>query len=216
MPEWWKNEFYSQFGEDSIVMSYFRVKEYGKSKRLDGIPAGFYVDIGAHHPYMISNTWHFYQRGWQGINVEPTPGMKRLFDEYRPRDVNLDVAISDKNGEAILFSGLGVQNTLDAGTVPEGRAVEQIVVPTMRLDTLLDQHLPAGQSIDILSVDVEGLDLTVLRSNDWARYRPEIVIAEQHGASIHKMLASPVVNDMGQWGYELYAWTQPSVIFRRR
>ena len=217
MAEWWKNEFYSQFGEDSILFAYFRSKEYGKSKRLDHIEPGFYVDIGAHHPYMISNTWFFYQRGWRGINVDPAPGTKKGFDAIRPRDITLEVGISDEDGAATLFSyERRVHNTLDGSRVDGSQISEKIIVPTLRLETLLDRYMPPNQAIDILSIDVEGLDLKVLRSNNWTKYRPEIVVSEHHEPSARALIASEMVSAMTRWGYELYAWAQPSLIFRRR
>jgi hypothetical protein len=47
----------------------------------------------------------------------------------------------------------------------------------------LHDHLPAGRVIDFMSVDVEGLDLQVLRSNDWERYRPVVVVIEETAVS---------------------------------
>ena len=56
---------------------------------------GFYVDIGAHHPKRFSNTYIFYQRGWRGINIDAKPGTKEVFNKLRPRDINLEVPISE-------------------------------------------------------------------------------------------------------------------------
>jgi FkbM family methyltransferase len=214
MNEWWKNELYSQFGEDSILFSYFRSKAFAKTLRISDIDLGrgFYVDIGCHHPYMISNTWFFYQRGWRGINVDPVPGVKADFDLHRPDDINLEVAIAKEDGEATLYSQgpRSVQNSL----VPF-EASERYTVPTMRLDTLLNRYLPPACEIDILSVDVEGLDMDVLRSNDWTKYRPEMVVVEHHEGAIQKVISSEVFEAMTRWGYALYGWAQPSLIFRR-
>jgi hypothetical protein len=70
--------FYSQTGEDAIL-----------AHLLFGHDSGFYVDVGAFHPTKYSNTYYFYQRGWTGINIEPTPGQTDLFRKLRPRDINL-------------------------------------------------------------------------------------------------------------------------------
>ena len=84
---------YSQEGEDMVLASYFENRKGYK---------GFYVDIGAHHPYRYSNTLHFYKKGWQGINIEPTPGAIKLFKTFRSRDINLNIGIS-KVKDALTF-----------------------------------------------------------------------------------------------------------------
>lgn len=214
MNEWWKNELYSQFGEDSILFSYFRKKAFAKTLRISDIDLGrgFYVDIGCHHPYMISNTWFFYQRDWRGINVDPAPGIVEEFNRIRPGDINLQIAIAAEDGEATFHAnGRSVHNSL----VASANLTERYTVPTMRLQTLLDRHLPPGCDINILSVDVEGLDLEVLRSNDWTKYRPEMVVVEHHEAAIQKVIASKIFEAMTGWGYALYGWAQPSLIFQR-
>lgn len=75
---------YAQEGEDLILYRMI----YGK------IEKGFYVDVGAHHPKRFSNTYFFYKKGWRGINIEPMPGSKKLFDKYRPKDINIESPIS--------------------------------------------------------------------------------------------------------------------------
>src|SRR3989344_8600628 len=76
---------YSQDGEDLIIKNLLHKKK------------GFYVDIGAHHPYRYSNTYLLYKSGWHGINIEPTPKSKKLFDRLRDRDINLQVAAGKKS-----------------------------------------------------------------------------------------------------------------------
>jgi FkbM family methyltransferase len=209
-------ETFSQFGEDALVMGYFRTKNTNRPGGVFEVPAaGFYVDIGAHHPIFISNTWALYERGWRGINVEPTPGLFEALQAERPRDVNLQMAISGQDGEATFYSyGMNVNNTLDAGRVDEARLQDRLTVQTLRLSTLLDRYLPPDTKVDFLSVDVEGLDLEVLQSNDWRRYRPEIVVAEQHGGGIEEQIQTPLYRFMFQTGYRMIGWAPPSLVFR--
>jgi FkbM family methyltransferase len=216
MKQWWKNEYYSQFGEDAVLHGFYRRKMHGKTRSLDSIQKGFFVDVGSHHPYMVSNTWFLYQRGWRGINIDPTPGVKEDFDKHRPEDVNLELAISDHDGTAKFFSyGRHVKNTLDSSRVDIGKLQKSITVPTMRLESLLDKFLPAGQQIDLLSIDVEGVDLDVIQSNNWDKYRPEMIVVELHSKSIDDVIKSEIYSDILKHNYILYAWTQPSLIFRR-
>ena len=77
---------YSQEGEDLILKRIF-----GEKKN------GFYVDVGAFHPFWISNTNIFYKNGWNGVNIDAMPSSMALFDKFRPRDINLECPISDEN-----------------------------------------------------------------------------------------------------------------------
>src|SRR6476646_9082307 len=79
--------FYSQTGEDAIL-----------AHLLFGHDPGFYVDVGAFHPILYSNTCYFYQRGWMGINIEPTRGRIDLFKRERPRDISLACAVGRVRG----------------------------------------------------------------------------------------------------------------------
>lgn len=214
---WWKNEFYSQFGEDAVLFGYFRSREYSRNRRVDSVGSGFFVDVGAHHPFMISNTWYFYQRGWRGINIEPTPGAKEEFDKHRPEDINLSCAISRKNGTSKLVSyGRDVKNTLELSEIDHSRSSKIIKIKTRTLASVLDEYLPKGTQIDLLSIDVEGHDIVAIESNNWDKYRPEIVVVEDHVNSVEALLDGDVFKTMLSFGYALHAWVRPSLIFRRR
>lgn len=83
---------FSQEGEDLILHRLFQDYEHITKTKLEG----FYIDVGAHHPIRFSNTFSFYVKGWSGINIDPTPGGMEAFRNIRPRDVNLELAVSDK------------------------------------------------------------------------------------------------------------------------
>lgn len=203
---------YSQEGEDVVLQRMF-----------EHHAAGFYVDVGAHHPQRFSNTYLFYKQGWRGINIEPNPSAVALFQSVRPRDINLALGISGQEGvltyfmfnEPALNTFSEHQAALMAG-VGEYRMVDKMHVPVKRLDAVLQAHLPAGQIIDVLSVDVEGFDLEVLMSNDWQRYRPRCVVAEAYGLSFATLSQSPVDVFLTGQGYELYAKTANSLMYLDR
>lgn len=167
---------FSQHGEDRLLRSIFLKKK-----------EGFYVDVGAHHPFRFSNTALFYQRGWRGLNIDATPGSMTLFKEYRARDINLEVAVSDQARVLTyhLFNEPAL-NTFDSDYASQLQKLpaspytlqSTIELKTQTLAELLDQHLPPAQQIDFLSVDVEHHDLEVLRSNNWEKYRPAVVVCE--------------------------------------
>ena len=77
--------YYSQEGEDILLSRIF-----GEQTE------GFYVDVGAHHPRRFSNTCFFYKRGWRGINIDALPGSMKVFQKLRPHDINLELAVSER------------------------------------------------------------------------------------------------------------------------
>jgi hypothetical protein len=79
---------------------------------------------------------------------------------------------------------------------------------------VLDSNLPAGQNIDFMSVDVEGLDFEVLKSNDWTKYRPKFVLAEVFSVSMHEIEQSSIGRLMTEVGYVIYAKCVNTVFFK--
>lgn len=187
---------YAQVGED--IVTNFLVGDK---------PNGFYVDVGAHHPQRFSNTYFFYRRGWRGINIDALPGSMEPFRALRPRDINLEMGVAGTRGELTYhsFDEPAVNGfSPEISAVREGRfrLLSKTPVPTYPLAEVLDAHLPPGQAIDFLSVDVEGLDIEVLASNNWDKYRPRVVLAEELAVgSLEELHASPLTKLMASYGY---------------
>jgi FkbM family methyltransferase len=168
-------ESYSQEGEDLVL-----------ARILEGKTTGFYVDVGAHHPLRFSNTYLFYRRGWRGINVDATPGCMEDFRRMRPHDINIEALISSEPGSAPFFlfnePALNTASDILADRTPKEhpryQVVDSVVLETRTLSEILDVYLPHGKNIDFLNVDVEGADLSVLKSNNWERYRPTYILVE--------------------------------------
>jgi FkbM family methyltransferase len=162
---------YSQNAEDVRLWRVFRT-----------IENGFYVDVGAADPCMDSVTRLFYDHGWSGINVEPSPCFEAL-NEARTRDVNLRIAIGESEGSVPFFLtypylGLSTVDPSAHANVPETiERIEEIAVPQRRLESILREHA-ADRTIHFLKVDVEGAESEVLASSDWISFRPIVVIAE--------------------------------------
>ncbi|HSH04651.1 MAG TPA: FkbM family methyltransferase [Anaerolineae bacterium] len=225
-----KRDYFSQFGEDAFLQAYFVRKQWlrmGKPStrfsRTRQIPPGFFVDVGAYSPKLFSNTYWFYKRGWRGINIDPTPGSMRAFRLIRPRDINLELAIAAEDGE-LKFQNWGpssVMNTaatdaLDVRSDLQGHGGELITVPARRLDSLFAEYLPPNQHIDFMSVDVEGFELDVLSSNNWEKYRPELIMVEQYGDTLPEIQASDTMALMESVDYQFYAWVRPNAVYRDR
>ena len=147
-------------------------------------PRGFYVDIGANHPVDDSVTKAFYDRGWSGINVEPG----KIFHELRrarPRDINVQAAVSNQSGEMTFYEFEGALSGLSTASedVAEQLSLSQSApqkrsVKTLTLKELFENH--RIDTIDFLKVDVEGHEEKVLRSNDWSVWRPRVLLIESN------------------------------------
>ena len=200
-----KFDTFSQEGEDMVLRRLIKSTE-----------PGFYVDVGAHHPLRFSNTYYLYKQGWRGINIDPNPGTKELFDAFRPNDINLDEVISDVDGTTIQFD-IYSEPAFNSAIGDRRQGLEQyfshsVERVTSRLDTLLRTHLPADSSVDVLSIDVEGLDLQVLMSNDWKAVRPQYVVTET-AIDLRDPNASDVVKYMKSVGYRLRSYLYLSALF---
>jgi FkbM family methyltransferase len=178
------------------------------------------VDVGAHHPVDKSNTYAFYRQGWNGINIDANPDAIQLFKSRRPRDINILAAISEHPDEHVYTKfHNSAFNTLDSKTANTVAAsgqkiVGQITVKTRTLRSVLDEFIPKSRLIDFLSVDVEGFDLEVLRSNDWTQYRPTVVVVECMDMYQHKCFSDiPVYSFMVSNNYTLWACTGGNFVF---
>jgi len=204
------NLSYSQEGEEMIL-----------SRIFEGKANGFYIDIGAHHPKRFSNTMIFYDRGWRGINIDAMPESMIPFFKERPLDINLEVAVSDKD-ELLTFH---IFKEPALNTFSESLAQEYIAsnndilykkeIRTRSLESLFDEYLPQNQEIDFLSIDVEGLDFEVLKSNNWTKYRPEIILFEYQKFEINSFLQSDLYKFMIESGYQFFGKTYNTIFYRR-
>ncbi|PRD48922.1 FkbM family methyltransferase [Sphingobacterium haloxyli] len=201
---------YSQEGEDVVLLSFYE----GKKKYR-----GFYVDVGAHHPYRFSNTMAFYKRGWKGINIEPNPDAMKWFRWFRKRDVNLNVGIAENNGTLTYYcfnepalNGFSKRISEERDHSTRYSITNTIAVPVRRLDAVLDEHLKENTEIDFLSIDAEGFDLAVLQSNNWVKYRPRYILVEDN-FEIGVVPTTPIIEFLKQKGYRMVAKTKRTLFF---
>lgn len=143
---------------------------------------GFYIDVGAADPVEHSVTKSLYDLGWHGINIEPQSYyFERLWDD-RPRDINLQICLSDRAGETTLFEAPTHRgfSTIDPAVAREmaSHRIEskQVRVPTKTLAEICELHAPAR--IDVLKIDVEGHERAVLLGADFKRFRPVVLVIE--------------------------------------
>ena len=203
---------YSQDGEDMILCSLF--DDIGERKN------GFYIDIGALHPFRFSNTAYFYDLGWNGINIEPTPTAIEEFENYRKRDINLNIGIANAQGELAFYcfdepalNSFSKEISLERNDSTRYKIINTINIPVFPLHMILDKYLLKNTKIDFLNIDVEGLDMAVLQSNDWNKYIPEFILVEDI-IDIENLKNSNVYNFLKNKGYALKAKTERTLIFQ--
>jgi FkbM family methyltransferase len=202
---------YSQEGEDLILNRIFNAM---------GLKKGFYVDVGAHHPYRFSNTLLLYRQGWKGINIDPMPGSKIIFDKKRGRDINIECGVGDIEGELTYYMfNEPALNTFSLNEVTKKSNTKYFVrneqkIKIIRLDSILNKYLPAGIVIDFLNIDAEGFDEKILLSNDWKKYRPKIILVEILNRDLYEIEDLGLVKLLRKEGYLIIAKTYNTYIWK--
>lgn len=200
--------YYAQEGED-IILSRLMDKE-----------KGFFIDIGAHHPFRFSNTYLFYKKGWRGINIDPLPGTTKLFNLVRRRDINIQCGVAKESGMLTYYCfNEPALNTFDKeeakfkNDLPDYFIQETIDIPVEPLWKILD-GLSLPPRIDFMSVDVEGMEMDVLMSNNWDRYRPEFLVVEQLRLDVQGIMKTDVYRFLQSADYKLVSRTLNSSIYQ--
>lgn len=206
-----RKDSYAQEGED-LVLSVLMEPNFPEH--------GFYVDIGAHHPTRFSNTMYFYQRGWRGLNVDARPGFAVDFTQTRPRDTAIECGVSGQAGELLFYEfNEPALSTFDIDLARRRDGTRhyhierEVTVPLRTLASLMEEHVGREQVVDFLTIDVEGLDVDVLRSGDWTAFRPRFVLAEVYGRWLDDVMDSPTVGVMADLGYRPCSRTRHTVFF---
>ena len=166
-----KRKSYAMDGED-IAINLFNKK---KDK-------GFYVDIGAHHPIQRSNTYLLFEKGWEGINIDVNKFSIDLFNFLRPEDLNLQIAVSDKEGELSFYyqKKFSQLNTTDKEIAKENFQgnYQEKKVKCQTIQNILDNSKYSNKKIDFLNIDVEGAEMKVLNTLNFEIYDPSLICVE--------------------------------------
>lgn len=161
---------YAQNFEDVLLERCFR-----------NLEKGFYIDAGAWDPVLDSVTKHFYERGWNGINVEPSREYAIRLLQDRPRDITLNAALGDAIGRAPFYNlSESRLSTLSPATLeqlaPFGFAVNEGETQILTLRHVCELYV--NGDIHFLKIDVEGMEKEVISGADWSHYRPWVLLVE--------------------------------------
>ncbi|MDR0678476.1 MAG: FkbM family methyltransferase [Holosporaceae bacterium] len=211
----YRKHYYAQDGEDVLLDAFYADKPDHK---------GFYVDMGAHHPLRFSNTQIFYEKGWRGINIDATPGSMEEFKKLRPLDINIEAGVSDCYGKMEYFSF--EESALNSfcreisnKKINDGWKLKEIVkIETYPINSILEKYMPENQLIDFISMDIEGLELSIITTLNFDKFAPrfflieELDFVEKDFVDYHK---SGVYQFLHGKGYIIVAKTMRTVIFKK-
>jgi FkbM family methyltransferase len=168
---------WSQYGEDDVLVDLLK----------DDLRRGFYVDVGANHPAALSNTFRLYCLGMRGISIEPNDTLCAFHAKYRPGDTVVCAGVGERDGLLEYFMlNYHAFNTFSeaearAREAAGSKLIGRTLKPIFRLDTILRDCARTDRDVfALLSIDTEGMDETVLRSNDWQRHRPNHILIESN------------------------------------
>ena len=208
----YKRISYSQCGEDLLLadlMVFLHIKN----------PT--YLDIGACYPIYLSNTYYFYKRGNAGVCVEPNPVLSKAYQAKRARDTVLPVGISinaDTHAPYYMFDAATL-NTFSKSEAEacakKGYPIERCIeIPLININALIEQHFAhtPRKAPDIVSLDVEGLDLQILQTLNFSQHRPLAICVETLDFTTNKKRPD-ISTHLTQNGYVVYADTYLNTIF---
>ncbi len=208
---------HAQVGEDLVL--------WHIAYAVLGIQHPTYMDIGAHHPVINNNTFLFYERGSRGVLVEPNPALQGVLAALRPGDTLLHAGIGPtKQSEADYYIIAGSEaddgqlNTfshdeaMQLVTRSNGRyRIETVIkIPLLNINDVMRQQWSAAPNV--LSVDAEGFDLPILRSLDFKRFRPDVIVAETQELG-GRLPQVEILEFMVQQGYQVRGGSFVNTVF---
>ena len=159
---------YSKNGEDLYLKKIFKKKNNG-----------IYLDIGAYHPYRLSNTFLLYKKGWSGINIDINKESIELFNIARPGDINLNIAIGSKNKKQIFYykKKRHPMNTLNKEWAKHlfKDYIKKSTIMTQTFEYVIKK---IKKKIDLLDIDVEGYEYDVLKKINFKKHIFKIILIE--------------------------------------
>jgi len=207
------NPTYAQSGEDIIVNCLFNSLN---------IQNPTYLEIGTNEPIIGNNTYFFYNKGCKGVCIEPDFKMYKIIKEKRPKDIVLNIGIGlDNTGSASFYHFPGNLNAWSTFSKEEakireketGVKFEKALVPLKTINSIIEEHF--NPHPNFVSLDVEGLDLDILKSLDFNRFSPDVFCVETitFSTTNTEEKLQDTIDFMHSKGYITYADTHINTIF---
>jgi FkbM family methyltransferase len=200
----------SRWGVDLILNDIFKNKK-----------KGFYIDIGCHHPLINNHTYLFYKKGWNGINIDIDFNSIDMFDFFRPKDLNRQVALSNDivNTEFYFYHNRAAKNTISKQFGLDAPEIKKIKTNT--LNNLIYELKLQNQKIDFVNIDVEGNELNVLKGFDLKKFKPKVILLEYirndmtefYQKDIDIIVNTELYKYMFKNDYKLINWNHDDLMF---
>ena len=188
---------------------------------------GVYIDVGCNHPIDGNNTFLLYQKGWSGINVDLDSHVIKMFNYFRPKDYNANIAVSNSEEKVDLFfyHERSAINTIskDVYNSRNKKIKEVKKIQTTTLDSIIKNSPYSNIKINLLSIDVEGNELNVLKGFDLKKYYPEVIVIEYldlileklefYNQNIDRISNSEIYKYLINLNYHLVNWVHSDLVF---
>ena len=188
---------------------------------------GVYIDVGCNHPIVGNNTFLLYQKGWSGINIDLDSNIIEMFNYFRPKDCNVNSAVSNSEKETDLFfyHERSAINTIskEVHNSRKNKAIEIKKIRSNTLDSVINDSPYFDKKINFLSIDVEGNELNVLKGFNLKKYYPEVIVIEYldlkmkelefHNQDINRIINSEIYKYLKSYNYHLVNWLHSDLFF---
>jgi FkbM family methyltransferase len=188
---------------------------------------GVYIDVGCNHPIDGNNTFLLYQKGWSGINVDLDSHAIKMFNYFRPKDYNANIAVSNSEEKVDLFfyHERSTINTISKNVYnSRNKKIKGIKkIQATSLDSIIKNSPYSNKKINLLSIDVEGNELNVLKGFDLKKYYPEVIVIEYldlvieklefYNQNIDTIINSEIYKYLINFNYHLVNWVHSDLVF---
>ena len=207
----------------TFLFNFFARLHFGQH----GLTKGFYMDIGAYHPFRQSNTAYFWLMGWNGVNVDASPRSIRIFKKIRKTDRNVWSAIVDAQTAArektiSLYFNPNVDFDLSATCAPDEVArrkdwqTEKVEVPCDSLANIVNKYAPSNNAdFHFMNIDIEGFDESALQGMNGWKSKPQVLCVEVlHAVTIRDILDTATNSILEGNGYQMVGKTAASIVYK--
>jgi FkbM family methyltransferase len=203
---------YSQCGEDLIINFIFDTLKISHPS---------FLDLGAHDPTYLSNTYFFYKQGSTGVCVEPDPSLYTNIKQKRKNDIclNVGVGITQQTEADFFIMSAKTLNTFSREEAERYQKygtykIEKVIkLPLLPVNQIINQNFTSCPNF--ISIDIEGLELDILKTFDFSVLKPEVFCIETltYTEDRTERKLSEVIDYVCQNGYFVYADTFINSIF---
>ena len=221
-----KKLYYEKYSKKSYSLSNIDVVINYIFKK---IKKGTYIDVGCNHPIKYNTTYLLYKRGWSGINIDADKTSIKLFNEYRKNDYNICNIVSDKSEikKFYFYHDRSTVNTLSERLVNSRSTKPKKIIEakSVTLNEIIESSPLKDKKINLLTIDVEGHELHVLKNFNFSKYKIDLIVVELLDKNIevveickqtiHKAMESDIYKLLTKNHYKLVNWIHSDLIFAR-